>query len=64
MTTDDIKKFTILAECTEGRYILAETVDPFIIKAAGATLKWHKINPELVCNLSLKEIMIPADENE
>ena len=33
MTTEDIKKITILAECTEGRYILTETKDPLIIKS-------------------------------
>lgn len=64
MTTKDIKKFTILAECTEGRYILAETEDLIIIQGIGSTLKWCRVRPEFVGDLSLKEIMIPADENE
>ena len=64
MTTKDIKKFTILAECTDRRYILAETDDPFIMKVAGAALKWYKIKPELVGTLPLKEIIIPSDGSE
>lgn len=64
MTTNDIKKFTILAECTNDRYILAETDNSTIIAIVGASLKWHKIAPEFMRNYSLKEIVIPADENE
>ena len=58
MTSRDIKKLSIIATTKDGQYLVTTTEDNFLIDVAVGLCKFVIAKPELIGEMSLRELAI------
>ena len=64
MTSKDIKKLSIIATTKDGQYLVTTTENNFLIEAVVRFCKFVIAKPELIEQMSLRELAINEKKEE